>query len=95
MGLFVRLLICIFVACLTLYVYLDKSNDLTELRLSIPLLAREVKDIQEKNLELQYAIECFESPVHLLEIVQHPELGHLKYPTSEEIVYLPEPQDVS
>lgn len=90
MGIFIRLLICIFAACITVYKYIDKMNDLTELRLSIPIVAKEVKEIQEKNLELQYAIEHFESPLHLMEIAQNPEFGHLKYPVLTDILFLPE-----
>lgn len=90
MGIFIRLLICIFIAGLSLYKYIDKLNELTELRLSIPILSKEVKDIQEKNLELQYAIEHFESPLHLMEMAQNPEFGHLKYPLLTDILFLPE-----
>jgi hypothetical protein len=90
MGLLIRLLICISFAGLVLYKYIDKLNDLTGLRLSIPVLQREVKEIEEKNLELHYAIECFESPVHLMELARKPEFGHLKYPSTEEIILLPE-----
>lgn len=90
MGLFVRTLICISFAGFVLYKYIDKLNELTEVRLSIPILAREVKEIEEKNLELLYAIDTFESPLHLMELARKPEFGHLKYPTLNEIVQLPE-----
>lgn len=90
MGLLVRLLICISFAGLVLYKYIDKLNDLTELRLSIPILAREVREIQEGNLELQYAIDSFESPLHLMELARKPEFGHLKYPSIQEVILLPE-----
>lgn len=90
MGLLIRLLICISFAGLMLYKYIDKLNDLTELRLSIPVLAREVKEIHEQNLELQYTIDCFESPLHLMELANKPEFGHLKYPTSNDVISLPE-----
>ncbi len=93
MALFIRLLVCIFIACVTLYSYIDKLNGLTELRLSIPLLTKEVKEIQEKNLELQYVIERFESPDNLLKLAQKPEFGHLKYPLNTEIIFLPEQLD--
>ena len=83
MGLFIRLMICISIAGLALYKYIDKLNELTELRLSIPVIAKEVKGIQEKNLELQYAIDTFESPLHLMELARKPEFGHLKYPISQ------------
>lgn len=90
MGLFIRLLICISCAGLVLYKYIDKLNELTELQLSIPILAREVKEIGEQNLELEYAIDCFESPLHLMELARKPEFGHLKYPSIDEIILLPE-----
>lgn len=94
MGLLIRMLICISFAGLVLYKYIDKLNDLTELRLSIPVLVREVKEIHEKNLELQYAIDRFESPLHLMELARKPEFGHLKYPSLNEVILLPEyPQE--
>jgi hypothetical protein len=90
MGLFIRLLICISFTGLALYKYIDKVNELTELRLLIPVLTREVKEIHEQNLELQYAIESFESPLHLMELARKPEFGHLKYPSLDEVILLPE-----
>lgn len=90
MELFIRLLICISFAGLALYKYIDKLNELTELRLSVPVLTREVKEIREKNLELKYAIDTFESPLHLMELARKPEFGHLKYPSINEIIQLPE-----
>lgn len=90
MELFIRLLICISCAGLLLYKYIDKLNELTELRLSIPIIAREVKEIHEQNLELHYAIDCFESPLHLMELASKPEFGHLKYPCNDAVLLLPE-----
>lgn len=90
MGFFIRLIICISFAGLFLYKYIDKLNELTELRLSIPMLAKELREIRERNLELQYTIDCFESPLHLMELARKPELGHLKYPSNNDIVLLPE-----
>lgn len=90
MGLFVRLLICISFAGLLLYKWVDKLNELTELRLSIPVVAKEVKEIREKNLELRFVIEQFENPSHLIEIARRPEYGHLKYPLADQIIVLPE-----
>ena len=84
-------MICISFAGLLLYKSIDKLNELTELRLSIPVLSRQVKEIHEENLELQYAIECFESPLHLMELARKPEFGHLHYPSTHEIIHLGEP----
>ncbi len=95
-GQFFRLLICISFAGFVLYKYIDKLNELTELRLSIPIVAKEVKEINEKNLELQYAIKRFENQQHLLELARQPEFGHLKYPAIDDVLLLPEisPDDI-
>ncbi|MBA3722279.1 MAG: hypothetical protein H0W88_07750 [Parachlamydiaceae bacterium] len=90
MNLFVRLFICIFFAGFVLYKYIDNLNELTELKLSIPAIAKEVKEINEKNLELQYEIEQFESPIHLMELARKPEFGHLKHPSLNDVIVLPE-----
>lgn len=90
MELFFRMLICISCAGLLLYMYIDKVNELTELRLSIPKLAGEVKEIEERNLEFQFAIESFESPTNLIELARNPEFGHLKYPSLDNVIILPE-----
>lgn len=84
-----RLLTCIVVAGVTLYAYIDKQNELTELRLEIPVIAKELKRLQEDNIKLNYEIEQFESPIHLMELARKPEFGHLKYPYVKEIIIIP------
>lgn len=83
-----RVLICLLIGAITVYKYIDKVNEFTELQLSIPHLAKEVKEIKEKNLELKYEIEQFESPLHLMELARKPEYGYLKHPTIDEVVVL-------
>lgn len=90
MGLFLRLLICISFAGLLMYKWVDKLNEVTELRMSIPIVEKEVREIAEKNLELRFAIDQFENPAHLIEIARRPEYGHLKYPLDHEVILLPE-----
>lgn len=86
----IQIFICIITASLTLYFYIDKQNELTQLRLSVPALTKEVKQIHEENIRLQYEIDQFESPIHLMELARKPEFGHLKYPNLDQIVILPE-----
>ena len=86
-----RIFICIVVAGLTLYFYIDKQNELVELRLAIPTLDKEVKAALEENTRLQYEIDRFESPIHLMELARKPEFSHLKYPYTKDIVILKEP----
>jgi hypothetical protein len=95
MSVFIRLMICIFLVGLTLYKYIDKMNGLTELRLSIPVLAKELQEINEKNIELKYAIETFESPLHLMELARKPEFGHLKYPALDAVMVIPTEKEKS
>lgn len=78
------------VAAASLYVYIDRQNSLTELRLHIPALEKEVRKIQKENIKLSYEINQFESPIHLMMLARKPEFGHLKYPTLDKIVILPE-----
>ncbi len=83
----VRLFICIAVAGFMLFAYIDKQNELIELRLVIPVLAKEVKEIHEQNTRLLYQIEQFESPILLMEVMRKPEYSHLRYPyLNEEII---------
>lgn len=95
MGLIARLIFCIFFAGWMLYRYIDKLNEMTELQLSIPLVAKDLKEIEERNLELKYEIERFESPLHLMELARKPEFGHLKYPPLNEVMILSEPDSQS
>lgn len=86
-----RIFACIVIAGIALYAYIDKQNELTELRIAIPFLSKELKAIQEENTRLQYEIDRFESPIRLMELMRKPEFSHLKYPYLPEIIILPEP----
>jgi len=63
-----------------------------ELRLKIPTLVKEVKQIREKNTHLQYQIEQFENPIHLMELARKPEHSHMKYPSLNDIIQI-DPED--
>jgi len=86
----IRLFACILAAGLTLFGYIEKQNELTELRLAIPAISKEVKSLQEENIRLTYLIEHFESPIHLMELMQKPEFSHLKYTSLTEEIFLPQ-----
>lgn len=87
---YLRILFCIFIAGFTLYLYIDRHNKLTELRLVIPQLTRELNVIREENTRLSYEIERFESPIHLMELLRKPEFSHLHYPYLDEVIVLPQ-----
>lgn len=87
-GLFYRLALCIFVLGLCLYSYINKQNKLTALRVQIPQLAKEIKEINEEKTRLKFEIEQFENPQHLMELARGNSYGHLKHPLEKEIVTL-------
>lgn len=89
----IRTLICILFAGLLLYSYIAKLNDLTLVRRMIPALEKEVKEIQEENVRLNYAIQQFRAPAHLLELLSQPEYQHLKFPNNDQIIILEEVDD--
>ncbi len=81
----VRVLICISAVGIGLYMFVAKQNQLTKMRLDIPPLETKVKQLREKNRKLNYEVEQFENPVHLIELQSQPEFAHLKYPTLDEV----------
>lgn len=83
-----KIFICFLAASLCIYVYMNKLNKMTEIRLKIPPLKRELKEIKEENMRLQYEIERFESPLHLMELSRKNEFSHLKYPYANEVILI-------
>jgi len=89
-GILYRILACIFGLGVCLYSYVDKQNEVTRLRLEIPLIAKQIKDIREENTRLQYEIDQFENPQHLMELARNHEYSHLKHPFARDIVTVQE-----
>lgn len=75
-----RGLFCLFLFMSLLFLYVDKQNDLTELQLKIPALAKQVRALEEENTRLKYHLEQFENPHHLMQLMALAEYSHLKYP---------------
>jgi hypothetical protein len=89
-GALARVFVVILFSCALLYSYVDKQNEVTRLRLEIPVLAKEIKEIKEQNTRLHYEIEIFESPQRLMELARHSEFGHLKHPMLKEVITMQE-----
>lgn len=85
---FVKMILCLSSIVGMLYLYIDKQNELIELRIQVRSLAKELREIQENNISLQYEIDQFESPVHLMELARTPAFSHLKYPYTKDILIL-------
>jgi len=75
--------------------YLEKQNELTQLRLYAPKLVREVREIKEENAHLHYEIQELQSPQKLLELAQNPKFAHLKHPLGKNILVLEETHNPS
>ena len=83
-----QIFLCFIVLGISLIAYLEKQNDLTDLRLYVPRLVLEIKGIQEENAQLKYQIQQFESPDHLIKMAAAAEFSHLKHPLGKEILVL-------
>lgn len=86
----IKILICLFSIGGCLYAYLEEQNELTKLRMEIPRLGQDVKEITEENMRLRFEIESFENPKHLMELVLQNEYSHLKHPVASDIVMVPQ-----
>lgn len=84
----VRIFICVTVIWLTIYVHIDANNELTELRRLIPELEKEVKALVEDNIRLQFDIDRFKDPLHLMELAKKPEYSFLKYPYTDDVIII-------
>ncbi len=82
-----RLFLCLLTAGVAFYAYIAQNNVLTELRMEIPKLAKEVRTLQENNGRLDLEIRRYRSPEHLLKLSKDPAYSHLHYPTDKEVVY--------
>lgn len=83
--LLIRIFICILTTGSFIYAYLTKQNSITRLRFDIPALSKELEEIKQENIRLQFEIDRFESPDHLIELARKPEFRHLKHPILTDI----------
>ncbi|MFI5334947.1 MAG: hypothetical protein ACHQT8_07305, partial [Chlamydiales bacterium] len=86
MNLVLRLLSCVLFLGFCLYSFIDLQNEVTEMRIKLPKLAKELKTTLEENGRLRYEIEQFENPEHLMQLARAPQYSHLKHPLSKEIL---------
>lgn len=88
MFLLLRLLFCVLLAGSALFAYIERHNELTELRIRVPLLSKKLKDIQAENTRLHFEIEKFENPLNLMELSRKPQYAHLKHPYVNDIIHI-------
>ena len=90
LGVLFRLLTCLGFLGGFLYMTIDRQNEITKMRFAIPHLSKEIEEIKEENTRLFYQIECFENPVHLMQLTRLGEYSHLKHPMTQEILTVTE-----
>lgn len=88
MALLCRLFTCVAVLCLSLYAYIDQHNAVTQLRLAIPALKKQLLEIQERNEALEYQVSRLESPTRLMDLLDEPRYAHFRFPRNEDLVTL-------
>lgn len=80
----------VMVFSLCLYSYLDAQNSLTEKKMEVAVLHRELQQMQGEVQRLSFQIEAWESPSHLLELAKAPEYRHLRHPALEDVLSVPQ-----
>ena len=86
MGLLFRVFICIVTLSVCVYSIINEQNKITQLRLEIPTVAKSILEIEEEKDRLRYEIECFENPLHLMQLARLSEYSHLKHPLIKEVL---------
>jgi cell division protein FtsL len=89
-GFVLQVFLCLMLFSICWFSYLEKQNELTELRIYVPKLVKEIKYIQEENTRLKYQIEQFENPERLMKMASETRFSHLKHPLNKEILVLQE-----
>jgi hypothetical protein len=89
-GSLIRILVCIAACGGFLYSYVNTQNSITRLRLEIPVLASKIKELKAENTRLQYEVDLFESPQHLIDLARRSEFSHLKHPMLKEVLTMQE-----
>lgn len=79
-----------FIFCICLYKYINKINELTLVKLEIPKLEKEIRSLDEEREVLQYEIDRFENPIHLMELARSPQFSHLKHPLVKDVLKVKE-----
>lgn len=74
-------------ASLTLW-YIREHNRLTELRIKVPKLEKEVAALDAEKIRLEFEVEQFMSPSRLEEISRRAQYSHLKQIEEEDVVEL-------
>lgn len=84
-ALFARLGICICLFGAFLVRHVQRQNDLTRLRLEIPQIAMQARDLQERALQLREEVGKHLAPKALLDQLDRGLFDHLSVPLPQQI----------
>lgn len=82
----IRISICILFAGALLYLYLDRQNEITSLRLRLPHLERSVHEVNQEITRLRFEVDRMQDPAELLELSRQPQYRHLRHPRADDII---------
>ncbi len=88
--LLIKLGMCMLIFCICLYKYINKINELTLIKLELPKIEKEIKSLDGEREVLQFEIERFENPIHLMELARRAEFAHLKHPFVKDVLKVKE-----
>ncbi|MFA6914807.1 MAG: hypothetical protein WC222_00275 [Parachlamydiales bacterium] len=75
---------------LFIFLYIREQNEILLLRRTIPLLEKNIRELEEDNLALEYEIDKDRSPENLLKKARLPAYGHLRFPEKNEVISIPQ-----
>ena len=87
-GLLYRLIVCIVSVTLLLYVYIDKQNDVTEVKMHIPKLQSSLQEAVLRNESLKLECGLLESPKRLIKLLRDPLYSHLRFPCRDDLIVI-------
>ncbi len=92
-SLFIQLVV--FLGCATFFFYedIEEQNRIAALKMELPKVSQNLKNVREELTRLRYEIEQFESPANLLHLAEASEYRHLKQPFAKDIVAITEKEN--
>ena|SRR3989338_1810058 len=73
----------------SLFSYLHTQNEVSKLKMELPMIAKEIESLYSENQKLKFEVECFENPLHLIELARQPQFSHMRFPMENEILSIP------
>jgi hypothetical protein len=65
-----------------------QQNQLVQKQMLIPRITKKITALEEMRKRLQYQIDTFENPIHLMELLRDPRFAHLQHPYMKDIIAL-------